>query len=244
MSLYDTKKTSDIRIIAVKRKCSCCKTEMNITKNNISDCIYFDKQTYHKSCFEKMLNIYLSKGSKRRISAKREYALNHKSEIQKNSYDHFLNALNKEYLFEFIKSQYDITVIPTNIWNKLANIYSGKFKGMTEGNGIPPTHLLDMWKRKINKLNNIAAQNQKRNKIMTPEQRLNYDISVLVNMYDSYLRFLNNQKILASETEKKAQTPKESLSLSYFQNLSPSNKTENTENEEKDISAMVDEIFG
>lgn len=229
------------RIISITRKCACCKADMNITKYNISDYVYFDNKAYHKSCFDKLLDSYLARVAQGRISVKKQYALNHKNEIYKASYNHFSDMLNKEYLFDFIKSQYDITVIPSYIWHKLSNIYSGKFKGLTEGKGIPPTHLLDMWKRKMSKLNNIAEQNRKKNIIMTPEQRLNYDISVLVNMYDSYLRFLNKQKVLANEVENNKQSNNDGLSLSYFQKLSNSNKVEN---DDADISTMVDEIFG
>ena len=40
----------------VKRKCGCCGENLYINKNNIDDAIYYDKKTYHSSCFINICN--------------------------------------------------------------------------------------------------------------------------------------------------------------------------------------------
>lgn len=94
-----------------------------------------------------------------------------------------------------------MTIIPTTVWQKLGNIYNGTFKGMSVG--IPPSDLLDMWQRKIDMLNGIAKKNEVKGIHMQPEQRLSYDLSILVNKYDSYLRWKEKQKYLKLRKKQK-----------------------------------------
>ena len=184
--------------IGIKRKCSCCGEDFYISKDNIDDAIYYDKKTYHSSCF---INICNKRSQMKRedVSQKWTWVLNHLDSIKQESYEHLKLAVVKENVFNFIKDAYDITIIPTTVWQKLSNIYNGTFKGMTYG--IPPEHLLDMWERKIDMLNGIANRNNTKGRTMNVDQRINYDLSVLVNKYDSYLKWLEKQKILEAEKE-------------------------------------------
>src|SRR5574344_1202883 len=168
--------------IGIKRKCSCCGEDFYISKDNIDDAIYYDKKTYHSSCF---INICNKRSQMKRedVSQKWTWVLNHLDSIKQESYEHLKLAITKEDVFNFIKDAYDITIIPTTVWQKLSNIYNGTFKGMAYG--IPPEHLLDMWERKIDMLNGIANRNNTKGRTMNVDQRINYDLSVLVNKYDS-----------------------------------------------------------
>ena len=103
--------------------------------------------------------------------------------------------------------------------------------------GIPPEHLLDMWKRKIDMLNGIASRNTTKGKSMNADQRINYDLSVLVNKYDSYLKWLEKQRIIEAEKEIEKNENIVSKSIGYV-----SHKTE--KNNSDDISDLVDDIFG
>ena len=104
--------------------------------------------------------------------------------------------------------------------------------------GIPPSDLLDMWKRKIDMLNGIAKKNETKGIHMQPDQRLNYDLSILVNKYDSYLRWKEKQRILEAEKETEKTQNIVSQSIGYTKNISQDN------NETDDISDLVDDIFG
>ena len=139
--------------IGIKRKCSCCGEDFYISNNNIEDAIYYDKKTYHSSCF---INICNKRSQMKRedVSQKWTWVLNNLDSIKRESYEHLRLAVVKEDVFNFIKEAYDVTIIPSTVWQKLGNIYNGTFKGMSFG--IPPEHLLDMWKRKIDMLNGIA----------------------------------------------------------------------------------------
>ena len=220
--------------IGIKRKCSCCGEDFYISKDNIDDAIYYDKKTYHSSCFINICN-KRSKMKREDVSQKWTWVLNHLDSIKQESYEHLKLAVIKEDVFNFIKDAYDITIIPTTVWQKLNNIYNGTFKGMTYG--IPPEHLLDMWERKIDMLNGIANRNNTKGKTMNADQRINYDLSVLVNKYDSYLKWLEKQKILEAEKEIEKNENIVGKTIGYV-----TQKTEKSNSD--DISDLVDDIFG
>ena len=220
--------------IGIKRKCSCCGEDFYISKDNIDDAIYYDKKTYHSSCF---INICNKRSQMKRedVSQKWTWVLNHLDSIKQESYEHLKLAVIKEDVFNFIKDAYDITIIPTTVWQKLSNIYNGTFKGMTYG--IPPEHLLDMWERKIDMLNGIANRNNTKGRTMNVDQRINYDLSVLVNKYDSYLKWLEKQKILEAEKEIEKNENIVGTTIGYVTQKSEKNNSD-------DISDLVDDIFG
>ena len=220
--------------IGVKRKCSCCGEYFYISNNNIEDAIYYDKKTYHSSCFINMCD-KRSKMKRADVSKKWTWVLNHLDSIKRESNEHLRVSVIKEDVFNFIKDAYDITIIPSTVWQKLANIYNGTFKGMSFG--IPPEHLLDMWKRKIDMLNGIASRNTTKGKSMNADQRINYDLSVLVNKYDSYLKWLEKQRIIEAEKEIEKNENIVSKSIGYVPHKTKKNNSD-------DISDLVDDIFG
>ena len=220
--------------IGIRRKCGCCGEDFYISNDNIDDAIYYDKKTYHSSCFINICN-KRSKMKREDISQKWNWVLNNMESIKNESFQHLSLAITKENIFDFIKDAYDITIIPTTVWQKLGNIYNGTFKGMSAG--IPPEHLLDMWKRKMDMLNGIANRNSTKNIKMNIDQRINYDLSILINKYDSYLKWLEKQKILAAEKEIEKNENIVGKSVGYISQKENGNSSD-------DISGLVDDIFG
>lgn len=225
---------NDSQKIGIKRKCGCCGKDFYISNENIEDAIYYDKKTYHSSCFINICN-KRSKMKREDISQKWKWVLNNLDSIKEDSFQHFSIAITKECIFDFIKDAYDVTIIPTTVWQKLGNIYNGTFKGMSFG--IPPEHLLDMWKRKIDMLNGIASRNSTKGMTMSVDKRINYDLSILVNKYDSYLKWLEKQKILEAEKEIEKNENIVSKSVGYITQKPNRNNSD-------DISGLVDDIFG
>ncbi len=220
--------------MGIHRKCGCCGEDFYISNENIEDAIYYDKKTYHSSCFINICN-KRSKMKREDVSQKWSWVLNNLEQIREESFKHLNLAITKEGVFDFIKDAYDVTIIPTTVWQKLGNIYNGTFKGMSFG--IPPEHLLDMWKRKIDMLNGIANRNSTKGITMNTDQRINYDLSILVNKYDSYLKWLEKQKILEAEMEIEKNENIVNKSVGYIAQKVNDNNSD-------DISGLVDDIFG
>ena len=218
----------------IKRKCGCCGQDFYISNENIEEAIYYDKKTYHSRCFLDMCS-KRSKMKRSDVAQKWLWILENIDSVKRDSYKHLNVAVIKDNVFEFIKSAYDVTIIPTTVWHKIGNIYNGTFKGMSEG--IPPEHLLDMWQRKIDMLNGIANRNVTMGKKMSEEQRINYDLSILINKYDSYLKWLDKQKILEVEKETEKNENIVGKTIGY------TNEREKVKHSD-DISDLVDDIFG
>ena len=218
----------------IKRKCGCCGQDFYISNENIEEAIYYDKKTYHSRCFLDMCS-KRSKMKRSDVAQKWLWILENIDSVKRDSYKHLNVAVIKDNVFEFIKSAYDVTIIPTTVWHKIGNIYNGTFKGMSEG--IPPEHLLDMWQRKIDMLNGIANRNVTMGKKMSEEQRINYDLSILINKYDSYLKWLDKQKILEVEKETEKNENIVGKTIGY------TNEHKQVKHSD-DISDLVDDIFG
>jgi hypothetical protein len=144
----------------------------------------------------------------------------------------------KDDIYNFMLNNYEVSFIPKYVFIKLSSIYSGTYKGMSCG--ILPTELLDMWKRKINYLNKIANNNLTKGNNMNPIQRINYDLSILINKYDSYKKWKESQKILEYETSLKINNSNKILNTSIINEISQHNISNDKEAE---ISDLVDDIF-
>lgn len=219
----------------IERKCNCCKEVLVINNDNIDDAIYYDKNFYHSSCFiEKCTK--LSKSQRKNTSPKWGIALKNLDNIKHDSSVYIHSCVAKESIFDFIRKTYGISNVPPYIFEKLSRIYTGTFKGMSIA--IPPEHLLDMWQRKMNMLNRIFMQNIAKGNKMAPEARINYDLSVLIGKYDSYLRWLEQKKVLEAEKDMNRNENIVMKSIGY-------NTQRNNEfNTNDDISDLVNDIFG
>ena len=109
--------------------------------------------------------------------------------------------------------------------------------GDDKNDGIPVEDLLDMWDKKIDWLNSIAEK-KKMKSPMTQEQRILYDLAVLRNKYDSYLKWKEKQKILEVEQQSEKTEVLITQEILHTQHITQENI--DTDN----ISDLVDDIFG
>lgn len=206
-------------------------SDIVIQRTDCNNVVLYDGKYYHTQCFVEMCNQKLSK----RKNKKWTDALNNIPLLENNAKVLTEDYFAKDDVYRFIIHTYDIAVIPSYMWVKLNKIYSGELEGMTVG--IPPSHLCDMWKRQIDNLNKIHDYNKTKGKSMDKTQRLNYDMSVLVNKYDSYLSWLEQQKILERETIQNQQKKVEQID---YQRLSNMNHVEESKD---DMDTLLDELF-
>jgi hypothetical protein len=79
-------------------------------------------------------------------------------------------------------------MLPTYVYQKMEGIFNGTWKDMSCP--IPPEHLLDMFQRKQDWLNKIYHKDN-----IDGIGRINYDLSVLIGKYRSYLDWLGKKEI-------------------------------------------------
>ena len=133
-------------------------------------------------------------------------------------------------LFAFIREKYNTN---NTMYTLIKQVFDGRYKGMSQG--IPPSHLLDMWQQKSNYLDKVYLQNQAKGKTFTTEQRIRYDLAILINRYDRYLKWLQAQEIKKSEIDNIKEEPSILPTIHYSKTNSSS---------QDDLIDVVDDIFG
>lgn len=218
----------------MERTCAECKQKFNINRTNLNQVVRFENSCYHYDCF---VNACERKSKKSNASPKWGEALTFIEDIKEDTYTFLSRELCKQEIFELIVANYDIRVVPKNIFTKLEDIYNGRFKGLACR--IPPEDILDMWKRKMDYLNKVKVKNITLGKTMNAAQQVNYDISVLINKYDSYLKWKEQNKIIEQEVNK---VHKDILKTVDLDKLSKITQNQNKEDED-DIDCLLEELF-
>lgn len=218
----------------MERKCFECKETIKIDRNNLHKVIKFENYYYHYDCFIKACN---RKSQKNNASPKWGLALKSIDKLQEDTKKILETDITKDDIYKFMLEHYDVRVIPTSIFNKLEDIYHGRWKGVSCC--IPPEDLLDMWNRKMDYLTKIKMRNITLGKELDGAQQISYDISVLINKYDSYLKWKEQNKIIEQET---AQVHKEILKIVDLDKLSRITQNRQKEDED-DMDALLNELF-
>lgn len=238
----------------VKQKCYFCKKDIDCYSDS-NELLFYDKHFYHSNCFDNWCH------NTKKPSTKRMTALENKStyinianqmirEIREEKHSklrnmHILHEATIEHinqwfdesdLCSFLREAYKITVVP---WKRIEPVLRGTDSRIPVA--IPADILLDMWMRKFNYL---QKQNQKLiSKSSTPissENLIAYDLTILINKYDSYMKWREEQRILAAENSKRENNMvQEIINMSSF-----CSKTESNKKGDDDISDLVNDIFG
>lgn len=217
------------------RTCDECKETLEINESTINDIVYYNKKYYHLDCFVNMCN---RKKTNKRYGQKWIDVLSNLNEIKKDSQKFCKDMYYKDLIYNFILANYNITVLPTKIFTKLDGFFTGTYKGMSIS--MNPEDLYDMWTRKIQYLNKVNAKNKQKGKSISGADRVNYDLSVLLNMYDSYLDWKEKNKRQEQEVEEVVNSFKESAATqTIIANIKNNNNTE----DEEDFDELLDEIF-
>lgn len=236
------------------KKCYYCSKDIDFYNNNVES-VYYDKHYYHKDCFIKWCNGTKRTSKKRKMAFNNinnyiEEAKNNISELMSSKrigednlkllHDNAIKQIDKWFdesdLCNFIREEYDILVVP---WKRLPQVLNGTYPNLKCS--IPAKFLLDMWKRKLDFL---RKQNDRlishSDKELSKENIIHYDLAILVNKYDSYLKWLEKQKIVEIETKQNIEINKSNINKSIIE-IKAYESNSNKDND--DISGLVDDIF-
>lgn len=99
---------------------------------------------------------------------------------------------NKAKLQEWILDHYSISIFPTQYYSRISQVINGTRPGLTKP--ILSEHLLDMWKQKQSYLDKVNNHNRTHGKVIDGISRVYYDLAILINKYDDYLKWLEKNK--------------------------------------------------
>lgn len=213
----------------ITRKCSLCKELIDIQGDDYLVqnksfkhilCWANDKYTKQKRTtytFEECLALATQKGESSRPAIKEQIE----------------GELVMKNLLDFIADTYQIVNFPQYFFVKINEVLNGTRKGLRVA--IPPDHLLDMWKRRMPKLDKIHVQTVTMGKDIQGIGRVYYDLGVLVGEYESYLKWKQQQQ----EVEKSKVGEQLYTQVRLTQHVQPKSKPK----EEKiNIYDILDEI--
>lgn len=174
------------------RKCAYCSKLLEIsTLNDAKNTVLYNGKYYHVDCFKKKCKEKSEEknkdGTLKKTALKYKDILEHINEYVEASEKQIIESgiIHKDLLNYFLCDHYDLAIVPSSFWTKIEQIKNGTWKSLIQG--IPVSHILDMWERYIQELDKVAYYNKTHGKEMSNGQRLNYDLAILLNKYNDYL---------------------------------------------------------
>lgn len=217
----------------IVRKCKACPQLIEIDLNNIGNIVFYKTSYYHKTCFCDL--------AKRRAESKKgkyaewQYALDHVSELEIDAKDRLEYPAVKDNFNEYLLKNYNVMAVPDRLWEVAAALEKGIYK-RKKCKPISIKILHEAWQWGQHKLDKINSQNKMNHKGPTSdEERVLYDLAILVNKIPNYLAHKSKLEALQAEAKNESQ-----ISRINYDNL-PKAKVESNGYFD-DISSLLDEM--
>lgn len=218
----------------VLRKCNACGQPIEIDMNDINDVVFYKTSYYHKSCF---CNLAKQKAASKTGKPENwQYALDNLADLEADAKYRLQYPFIKDSFNDYLLKNYNVVAVPDRLWEVAATLEKGIYK-RKKCKPISIKILHEAWQWGQHKLNKINSQNKMSHKGPTSdEDRILYDLAVLVNKIPNYLS--HKAKLDALQAEAKKETKINHINYDNVQK----NKVENN-NGLDDISDLLDDIF-
>lgn len=179
-------------------KCAICKKEIMPNKQNTEGVVHFDDKYWHQDCFITACHDRI--GNKRYRKHNWQDALNNIDKLQENARQQMKLAVDKDELYKFIVSHYDVSYISTAFFTRLNAIYDGSYPRLAYP--ISPEELLHEWEYYFAQLVEVRKY-----KNISGEQAIAYDLAILLSKNAEYRSTMEQKKVekQAKEAQKKAE---------------------------------------
>lgn len=214
------------------RKCAFCGEDIVLTKNDMH-MVSYKQKSYHTECFKTMCNGRVLKNN--RYSSIYSDALQNLDQLESEAKKKLMHRFVQDEFNEYLIVHYDVGALSRRFWSIIADIQSGKYNGR-RCKPIELETLFDMWKYYKEELDRINLRNLKQGNNIFDENRVLYDLAIIMKNYGKIQREMKKEKVAAEETKMATKTIKEKINY-----MSIGGK--NTEDGQKDISSIMDEIF-
>lgn len=221
------------------RKCGACPKPIEIDKEHTSNIVYYKNKYYHSSCFCDIA----TKRSQSKIKSASEWkeALDNLWELEAETDKMLKSSIAKDELNEWLLSHYDIAVVPARFWQIAADLERGVYKGK-KCRPVSMDMLLGMWKWGQKKLDEIAANNRaNRNGPSNGDDRIRYDLAILLSHTNDYIKYQNRVKTEREEQEKIIKSIRAHGAIDYTSLGRQTNH--DAEPDMDDMNSLLDAIF-
>lgn len=215
------------------RKCGTCGKDIIVSRQNLDNIAFYQGYHHHVGCL-------VSKAEKGIESGKRvanwEKLLNKIPELQAESKRRLEYTIIQDEFNDYLLMHYDVTAVSNRFWNIVSDLGLGSYKHK-KCNPIDMETIMGTWKWGQKHLDKIAANNKAKHKgPSNDEQRLNYDLAIVVQHVGDYKKHITSTKEEAAMVEERI----EKQSKINYENLY---KQSTSQAHSNSILDLMNEIF-
>lgn len=192
-----------------KRKCGTCGQDITVDRHNLDNIAFYQNRYHHVKCLMNKANNGIQSGKR---VANWEKLLNRIPELQVEAKKNLGHGIIRDEFNEYLLNHYDVVSISKRFWNVVEDIGNGNYRKKK----CRPTDIdtiFGAWEYFQGNLDKIAAKNKANDKgPKNDEQRLNYDLAIIIQHIGDYKKHLLKEEIEAAE--QKAQQ-KETIKIDY-----------------------------
>jgi hypothetical protein len=221
----------------ILRKCTYCDGKgIKSIKVGRDKFIYYNRKYYHYDCFVE----YKNKNNEYNLSQEQIINLADEMVLKTKTIKSVIDSINRDRLVYWLYDYYNVSTFSNLFFQKLTKINNGTYSDKL----IVPIScydLLQIFKKMKSYLDKVHSNNERNGKIISLNNRVNYDLAIILNNYDEYMKWKQKQK--AENVEKvKLQEEVKSKRDIQINNITSIQKNKNN-NEEINIADILDEVF-
>ena len=169
---------------AVTRRCNGCENPIKFTADTTGGIVLHKNKYYHKECF---MEIAKGKVAKRHLPLWQK-AIDSIDDLEAEAIKAFRKQFIKDELNRHLLSCYGLIAVPKSFWTVVAYLENGSYR-RKQCKPVSTEILLGAWRWGQRNLDKIAAQNKMNNNgPQNNEDRLMYDLAILIGKIPMYLR--------------------------------------------------------
>lgn len=216
------------------RKCGTCGNPIIVNRQNLDNIAFYQGYHHHVGCLINKANKGIESG--KRI-ANWERLLNKIPEMKAESKRRLGHSVVRDEFNDYLLSHYDVVSVSNWFWNVVEDIGNGNYK-RKKCKPVEMQTIMDTWKWGQKHLDKIASNNKAKNKgPSNDEQRLNYDLAIVIQHVGDYKKHITSTKEEAARVEEHIEKQKK---INYEELY----KQTKTDTKREDILDLMDEIFG
>lgn len=213
-----------------KRKCGTCGQDIVVDRHNLDNIAFYQNRYHHVKCLMDKANNGIQSGKRVAIWEK---LLNRIPELQEEAKKNLGHGLIRDEFNEYLLNHYDIISVPNRFWQIIEDIGNGNYRK----NKCRPTdidRIFQTWKWGQSNLDKIASNNKIKNKgPKNDDERLNYDLAIVLKHVPQYLAYEAKNKAVAAEIK----------NASAFEDIDLSRIGQKKTEKKNDVSDIFDDFF-
>ena len=221
----------------LERKCSKCKSVIEIDINDIKNVVYYNDSYYHIDCFYERAKYCIKRNTS--TALRWQNALDNIAQYTNEAKDKLWHWYWRDRLNEWLLNNYNIADVPKSFFTTIEDIENGTYRHR-RCKSIPIQDMFELWVWQQQDLNQIAKSNKmKHTGPQNDNDRLLYDLAILRQKYPAFLQWRDKQKSNEIAAVQETKTPKINYNSLEKRVLEKQKEAEGI----GDISDLLDELF-